>query len=44
MQTKLLPMLCVAVVKAQDIFVDKYWKHLRADSVAKPWLWRTGAE
>jgi hypothetical protein len=25
--------------KALEIFVDKYWKHLRDDSVAKPWLW-----
>jgi hypothetical protein len=24
--------------KAQEIFVDKYWKHLRDDSVARPWL------
>jgi hypothetical protein len=24
--------------KTQDIFVDKYWQHLRRDSVARPWL------
>lgn len=24
--------------KALEIFVDKYWKHLQSDSVAKPWL------
>jgi len=29
--------------KAQEIFVDKYWKHLQNDSVAKPWLWRAHA-
>jgi hypothetical protein len=26
--------------EAQAIFVEKYWNHLRADSVAKPWLMR----
>ena len=24
--------------QAQAIFVEKYWNHLRADSVAKPWM------
>ncbi len=28
--------------KAQQIFVDKYWDHLRRDSVARFWLFRSG--
>lgn len=28
--------------KAQQIFVDKYWNHLRRDSVARIWLFRGG--
>lgn len=28
---------------ALDIFVDKYWEHLRRDSVARPWLFAPAA-
>jgi hypothetical protein len=30
--------------KAQEVFVQKYWDLLRADSVARPWLLKSGKE